>query len=126
MKRVLKIIEENYPAFVLIILFSLYEYWLMHWAIYSITVIFNKTIQRPYQIDPVSDRINYCVFSTIIHIVIYHIPQFIFILIMKYLAKCSPPFNKKVFITMCIATTVSMIITFCLRLYGDLWLFRVI
>jgi F0F1-type ATP synthase membrane subunit a len=126
MKKVLKFLDDNYPALILIAFFACYEYLLVHGYISFILEISKNTIQRPYQIDSVSERINYCVVMSIIAIVTFHIPHFIIILIMKYLAKCSPPFNKKAFIILCISTVISMIIIFCLRLYGDFWLFRVI
>jgi hypothetical protein len=127
MKRIFKIFEENYPALVLITLWALYEYWLIHFSVNPIIRISNNAIEKPYLFDEtVSERIHYCIMMSFLSIVIFHIPHFIIILIMRYIAKCSMPFNKKALKILCIITIISMIFLFFVRLYADLWLFRVI
>jgi ammonia channel protein AmtB len=130
MKKWLKIIEDNYPALVLIILWSLYEYWLFfnHGLISSIIGIYSNSIKRPYLPfeETVQSRIHNCIFWAFAKTLGNHIPLFLLLLFMKYIAKCSPTFNKKAFKTLCIVTVVSLILVFCLRLYGDFWWVKVI
>jgi hypothetical protein len=126
MNKLSKILEYNFFTLVLIFLLCCYEFLLLHGIISLFVEISKNTIQRPYQIDSVSNRTYYCVEMTFTTILALHIPHYIIILIMKYFAKCYQPFNKKALKILIIATVISMILLFCLRLYGDLWLFRVI
>jgi hypothetical protein len=126
MNKLSKILEYNFFALILIFILCCYEFLLLHGIISLFIEISKNIIQRPYQIDSVSNRIYNCVGMTFTAIVAFHIPHYIIILIMKYFAKCYQPFNKKALKILIIATVISMILLFCLRLYGDLWLFRVI
>ena len=128
MKRVLKFLDDNYPALILIAFWFYYEYWLLfnHGVISSIIGIFNNTIDRPCQTDTVSERIYYCIFFAVLKTVVNHIPVFLTVLIIKYMAKSFPAFNKKAFIILFVATAVSFVLVFCLGLYCELWWNRVI
>jgi sterol desaturase/sphingolipid hydroxylase (fatty acid hydroxylase superfamily) len=128
MKKVLKFLDDFYPTLILITLWSLYEYFLVHNLINLSLEIFNNKIERPCMpfYETVSDRILYCVLYSFIQIIRRNIITFLILLLMKYMAKHLPIFNKKVYKILLVVTAIIIVLFFILELICELWWHRVI
>ncbi|MCI1959502.1 MAG: hypothetical protein LKJ25_07765 [Clostridia bacterium] len=130
MKKISRLLYENYPALVLIVLWFIYEFWLMRFSGLPVVEILNNTIKRSPSASTyfwtTEYKINYCIKKSIEYTLLLHIIPLFILLILKYIAKCYVCFNKRAFIVLSAATVISLALVFAFRLYGDLWWFNVI
>ncbi|MCI2000882.1 MAG: hypothetical protein LKJ75_10750 [Clostridia bacterium] len=125
MKKVLKFLDDFYPALILIALFACYEYSMFHFLINILIGIFNNTVERNESsltfAGTIKWTIRFCIIKSFEYTLHGHIIPFIILFVQRKMAKYYPAFNKKVFIILCIVTLISLILVFCIRLYANLW-----